>query len=180
VSTVVVAEKPSVARDLARVLGASSRGDGVLTGNGYVVTWAIGHLVGLEEPEGIDARWRRWSFDTLPMFPSRWPLRVFDSTRAQFEVVRRALSAKEVTDVICATDAGREGELIFRFIYEAAGCRSPVKRLWISSPTDGAIRDGRDKGFKAENRARAPASSPEFGPLPLHVTPRFFPASRNS
>ncbi|MDP3504670.1 MAG: DNA topoisomerase 3 [Myxococcales bacterium] len=144
-STVVVAEKPSVARDLARVLGASSRGDGVLTGNGYVVTWAIGHLVGLEEPEGIDARWRRWSFDTLPMFPSRWPLRVFDSTRAQFEVVRRALAAKDVTAVICATDAGREGELIFRFIYEAAGCRLPVKRLWISSLTDGAIRDGLSK-----------------------------------
>ncbi len=142
VSTVVVAEKPSVARDLARVLGATSRGEGVLSGNGYVVTWAIGHLVGLEEPEGIDARWRRWSFDTLPMFPSRWPLRVFDSTRAQFEVVRRALCAKDVTQVICATDAGREGELIFRFIYEAAGCRLPVKRLWISSLTDGAIRDG--------------------------------------
>ncbi|MBE2251387.1 MAG: DNA topoisomerase 3 [Myxococcus sp.] len=138
----MVAEKPSVARDLARVLGATARGDGVLTGNGHVVTWAIGHLVGLEEPEGVDPRWRRWSFDTLPMFPSRWPLRVFDSTRAQFEVVRRALTAKDVTHVICATDAGREGELIFRFIYEAAGCRLPVKRLWISSLTDGAIRDG--------------------------------------
>jgi DNA topoisomerase III len=141
----VLAEKPSVARDLARVLGASSRGDGVLTGNGYVVTWAIGHLVGLEEPEGVDTRWRRWSFDTLPMLPSRWPLRVFDSTRAQFEIVRRALSAKDVTNVICATDAGREGELIFRFIYEAAACRLPVKRLWISSLTDGAIRDGLSK-----------------------------------
>ena len=141
-SVVVVAEKPSVARDLARVLGATGRSDGALVGNGYVVTWAIGHLVGLEEPEGIDARWRRWSFDTLPMFPTQWPLRIFDTTRAQFELVRRALTAPDVTGVVCATDAGREGELIFRFIYEAAGCRRPVKRLWISSLTDGAIRDG--------------------------------------
>nr|MCU0696333.1 DNA topoisomerase 3 [Myxococcaceae bacterium] len=141
-SIVVVAEKPSVARDLARVLGAHTRGDGVLTGNGYVVTWAIGHLVGLAEPDGIDERWRRWSFDLLPMFPARWPLRVFEPTATQFEVVRRALTARDVTEVICATDAGREGELIFRFIAEAAGCRRPVKRLWISSLTDGAIREG--------------------------------------
>ncbi len=141
-SIVVVAEKPAVARDLARVLGATARGDGVLTGNGYVVTWAIGHLVGLEEPDGIDARWRRWSFDLLPMFPRRWPLRVFDQTAAQFAIVRRALTAPDVTEVICATDAGREGELIFRLIAEASGCRRPVKRLWISSLTDGAIRAG--------------------------------------
>ncbi|MER2565595.1 MAG: DNA topoisomerase 3 [Myxococcaceae bacterium] len=141
-SIVVVAEKPSVARDLARVLGANARGDGVLTGNGYVVTWAIGHLVGLEEPDGIDERWRRWSFDLLPMFPRRWPLRVFDKTAPQFGIVRRALTAPDVTEVICATDAGREGELIFRFIAEASGCRRPVRRLWISSLTDGAIRAG--------------------------------------
>ncbi len=141
-SIVVVAEKPSVARDLARVLGAHTRGNGLMSGNGYIVTWAIGHLVGLEEPEGIDARWKRWSFETLPMFPVKWPLRVFDPTRAQFDIVRRALTAADVTEVICATDAGREGELIFRFVYEAAGCRRPVRRLWISSLTDGAIRDG--------------------------------------
>jgi DNA topoisomerase III len=161
VSVVVVAEKPSVARDLARVLGATGRSDGALVGNGYVVTWAIGHLVGLEEPEGIDARWRRWSFDTLPMFPTQWPLRIFDTTRAQFELVRRALTAPDVTGVVCATDAGREGELIFRFIYEAAGCRRPVKRLWISSLTDGAIRDAapptrlrwsRRRGARSESR----------------------------
>ncbi|MFT3706330.1 MAG: DNA topoisomerase 3 [Archangium sp.] len=138
----VVAEKPSVARDLARVLGASARGDGFLHGNGYVVTWAIGHLVGLEEPEGIDAQWRRWSFDTLPMFPRAWPLRVFDGTRDQYGVVREVLNRRDVSGVVCATDAGREGELIFRFIYEAAGCQKPVKRLWISSLTDSAIRDG--------------------------------------
>jgi DNA topoisomerase-3 len=142
VTVAVVAEKPSVARDLARVLGATTRREGSLAGNGYVVTWAIGHLVGLEEPEGIDARWRRWSFETLPMFPGRWPLRVFEKTRDQFEAVRRVLTAPDVTEVVCATDAGREGELIFRFIAEAAGCQKPVKRLWISSLTDGAIREG--------------------------------------
>ena len=141
-SIVVVAEKPAVARDLARVLGATTRGNGTLSGNGYVVTWAIGHLVGLEEPEGIDARWRRWSFETLPMFPSKWPLRVFDGTKDQYEIVRRALTAPDVSEVVCATDAGREGELIFRFISEAAGCRKPVRRLWISSLTDSAIREG--------------------------------------
>ncbi len=141
-TVVVVAEKPSVARDLARVLGATSRGEGTISGNGYVITWAIGHLVGLAQPEGIRPEWKRWSRATLPMLPQEWPLQVLEGTRAQFAVVSKALTARDVTFVICATDAGREGELIFRFIYEAAGCRKPVKRLWISSLTDGAIRDG--------------------------------------
>jgi DNA topoisomerase III len=138
----VVAEKPSVGRDLANALGATRRGDGTLSGNGYVVTWAIGHLVGLAEPEGIRAEWKRWRREDLPMLPERWPLMVFDATRDQFEVVKRVLNAPDVTSVICATDAGREGELIFRLIYEAAGCRRPVSRLWISSLTESAIRDG--------------------------------------
>lgn len=138
----VVAEKPSVGRDLANVLGATRRGDGTLSGNGYVVTWAIGHLVGLAEPEGVRAEWKRWRREDLPMLPERWPLTVFESTRDQFEVVRRVLNAPDVESVICATDAGREGELIFRFIYEAAKCRRPVQRLWISSLTEGAIREG--------------------------------------
>jgi DNA topoisomerase-3 len=138
----VVAEKPSVGRDLAQVLGATRRGDGTLSGNGYVVTWAIGHLVGLAEPEGIHAEWKRWRREDLPMLPERWPLTVFDATRDQFEVVRRVLNAPDVASVICATDAGREGELIFRFIYEAARCTRPVSRLWISSLTESAIREG--------------------------------------
>ncbi|MEO8178599.1 MAG: DNA topoisomerase 3 [Deltaproteobacteria bacterium] len=138
----VVAEKPSVGRDLANVLGAAQRGAGTLSGNGYVVTWAIGHLVGLAEPDGIKPEWRRWRRDDLPLLPERWPLTVFETTRDQFEVVRRVLNAPDVDSVICATDAGREGELIFRFIYEAAGCRRPVSRLWISSLTESAIRDG--------------------------------------
>jgi DNA topoisomerase-3 len=138
----VVAEKPSVGRDLAQVLGATRRGDGTLSGNGYVVTWAIGHLVGLAEPEGIRPEWRRWRREDLPMLPQRWPLTIFDATRDQFEVVRRVLQAPDVDSVICATDAGREGELIFRLIYQAAGCSRPVKRLWISSLTESAIREG--------------------------------------
>src|SRR4051812_28029190 len=138
----VVAEKPSVGRDLANALGATRRGEGTLSGNGYVVTWAIGHLVGLAEPEGIHPEWKRWRRDDLPLLPERWPLTVFESTRAQFEIVRRVLNAPDVESVICATDAGREGELIFRFIYEAAKCRRPVSRLWISSLTESAIREG--------------------------------------
>jgi DNA topoisomerase-3 len=138
----VVAEKPSVGRELAHALGATRRGDGTLSGNGYIVTWAIGHLVGLAEPEGIHPEWRRWRRSDLPLLPERWPLVVFDATRDQFEVVRRTLTAPDVDSVICATDAGREGELIFRLIYEAAGCRRPVRRLWISSLTEGAIREG--------------------------------------
>ncbi|MEI9950291.1 MAG: DNA topoisomerase 3 [Pseudomonadota bacterium] len=138
----VVAEKPSVGRDLAQVLGATRRAEGTLSGNGYVVTWAIGHLVGLAEPEGIHPEWKRWRREDLPMLPERWPLNVFAATRPQFEVVRKVINAPDVQSVICATDAGREGELIFRLIYEAAGCRRPVQRLWISSLTESAIREG--------------------------------------
>src|SRR5450432_1432113 len=141
-SIAVVAEKPSVGRDLANALGATRRGDGTLSGNGYVVTWAIGHLVGLAEPEGIRPEWKRWRREDLPMLPKRWPLAVFEATRPQFEVVRRVLNAPDVESVICATDAGREGELIFRLIYEAAGCLRPVSRLWISSLTESAMREG--------------------------------------
>jgi len=141
----VVAEKPSVARDIARVLGANERGDGCLRGGGYVVTWAIGHLVALAQPHEIRPEWRAWRQSLLPMLPERWPLVVYDKTRSQFEIVRRILGANDVERVICATDAGREGELIFRYIAEAAGAdvaRKPVERLWISSLTPDAIRTG--------------------------------------
>jgi DNA topoisomerase-3 len=139
---VVVAEKPSVARDLAKVLGANARGDGYLHGNSWVVTWAIGHLVALPQPHEIEATWKSWRWDALPMLPRRWPLSVLDGTKDQFAVVKGAINAPDVEDVVCATDAGREGELIFRFIYEAARCKKPVKRLWISSLTAEAIKQG--------------------------------------
>ncbi len=138
----VVAEKPSVARDIARVLGASQKGKGILSGSGYVVTWAIGHLVTLPQPHEIEAAWKGWRRDTLPMLPQRWPLQVSHRTREQFRAVKKTICAADVEQVICATDAGREGELIFRYIYEAARCRKPVQRLWISSLTPTAIRRG--------------------------------------
>ena len=138
----VVAEKPSVARDIARVLGAEQRGDGLLRGPGWVITWAIGHLAALAEPHQIRAEWRAWRQTLLPMIPERWPLVVYEKTRAQFEVVKRVLHDPDVERVVCATDAGREGELIFRYICEAAGAAKPVTRLWISSLTPEAIRAG--------------------------------------
>ncbi len=141
-SIAVVAEKPSVARDIAKVLGARQRGEGFLHGNGYVVTWAVGHLVRLAEPHEIDPAWKRWRRELLPLLPERWPLVVGEQTRDQFEAVRRILNDEAIERVICATDAGREGELIFRYLYEAAGCRKPFSRLWISSLTPDAIRQG--------------------------------------
>ncbi len=140
----VLAEKPSVARDIARVLGASARGDGYLHGNGYVVTWAVGHLASLAQPHEIRPEWKAWRRDLLPILPSSWPLVVYEKTKDQFETVRRILCSPRIASVVCATDAGREGELIFRYIYEAAGCDKPVDRLWISSLTPEAIRKGLD------------------------------------
>ena len=141
-SVAVVAEKPSVARDIARVLNATKRGDGYLHGDGYIVTWAIGHLVALAQPHEINPQWRSWRRELLPMLPESWPLVVGEKTKDQFEVVQKILSSPKVGAVVCATDAGREGELIFRYIYEAVGCDKPVQRLWISSLTPEAIRDG--------------------------------------
>lgn len=141
-SVAVLAEKPSVARDIARVLGATKQGQGYLHGNGYVVTWAIGHLVALAQPHEIQPEWKHWRRDLLPMLPREWPLVVYEKTKDQFEVVRKILNSPKVANLVCATDAGREGELIFRYIYEAAGCQKPFSRLWISSLTPDAIRKG--------------------------------------
>ncbi|MEO8591802.1 MAG: DNA topoisomerase 3 [Candidatus Solibacter sp.] len=143
-SVAVLAEKPSVARDVARVLGANSKGQGYLYGNGYVVTWAVGHLAALAQPHEIQAAWKSWRRDLLPMLPQEWPLVVYEKTKDQFDVVKQILNSPKVGSIVCATDAGREGELIFRYIYEAAQCRKPVSRLWISSLTPEAIRRGFD------------------------------------
>jgi DNA topoisomerase-3 len=138
----VLAEKPSVGRDIARVLGATSKGDGYLHGNGYVVAWAIGHLVALAQPHEMNPEWRHWRRDLLPILPKHWPLVVYQKTKDQFEVVRKILRSPRISRLVCATDAGREGELIFRYIYEAVQCDKPVSRLWISSLTPDAIRKG--------------------------------------
>ena len=142
--TLVVAEKPSVARDIARVIGAKERGENCLIGNGYVVTWALGHLVTLKEPQELDERYARWRAQDLPILPARMETKVIPKTRKQFTAVKRLMNDKETQDIVCATDSGREGELIFRYIYEQAGCKKPVRRLWISSMTDEAIRAGFD------------------------------------
>lgn len=142
--TLIVAEKPSVGRDIARVLGARERGSGCIVGDDCVVTWAIGHLVTLCNPEELDERYKKWSFDTLPILPAQMKQKVIYRTRFQYGVVRNWMNSDEIDRIVCATDAGREGELIFRRIYEQAGCRKPVSRLWISSMTDQAIRQGFD------------------------------------
>ncbi|MDA8019214.1 MAG: DNA topoisomerase 3 [Thermoanaerobaculia bacterium] len=141
-TTAVVAEKPSVARDIARVLGATRRMEGCLYNSEWVVTWALGHLVGLASPQEMNPRWASWRAEELPMLPERWPLTVREQQKHQFDLVRRILGSPKVTRVVCATDAGREGELIFRYIYEATGCTKPVQRLWISSLTPSSIRRG--------------------------------------
>ena len=140
--TLVVAEKPSVGRDIARVLGVTGRGTGCLTGKDYTVTWAVGHLVSLKEPGEVDERYRKWSMACLPMLPEKIPLKVLPATKDQFEVVKKLMNDAETEKIVCATDSGREGELIFRSVYELAGCQKPMKRLWISSMEDSAIREG--------------------------------------
>ena len=142
--TLVLAEKPSVARDIARVLGARDKGENCLIGKDYVVTWALGHLVTLKEPQELDDRYTRWKKEDLPILPARMETKVIKKTKSQFLAVKKLMNDKETGDIICATDSGREGELIFRYIYEQAGCRKLVRRLWISSMTDEAIRAGFD------------------------------------
>lgn len=139
---VVVAEKPSVARDLARVLGATTRRDGYIEGPGLRITWCFGHMVELEEPAHYDPAWKRWSLDTLPMLPSPFAVRARKGARDQLKVLRTLMRDRAVETVVNACDAGREGELIFRWVYEITGCRADVQRLWISSLTDDAIRRG--------------------------------------
>ncbi len=138
----IIAEKPSVARDLARVLGLGGKGDGFLQGDGVTVTWCIGHLLEFEDPAHYDPAWKRWALDTLPMVPSHFALRVREGVEDQAKVVRKLLRDKALREVINACDAGREGELIFRQIYEFSECTRPVQRLWVSSLTDEAVRLG--------------------------------------
>ncbi|MBQ4640138.1 MAG: DNA topoisomerase III [Clostridia bacterium] len=139
---VVVAEKPSVGRDIARVLKCREKGEGFIKGDAYTVTWAVGHLVTLCEPDEIDEKYKKWRMEDLPILPEHIPTKVIGKTKSQFSVVKKLINAPETEKVICATDAGREGELIFRYIYHQAKCKKPVDRLWISSMTDEAINEG--------------------------------------
>lgn len=140
--SLVIAEKPSVARDIARVLHCSQKGNGCLEGKDYVVTWALGHLVTLADPEEYDKKYMKWEMNTLPMMPDHMKLVVIRQTGKQYNAVKTQLFRKDIGDIIIATDAGREGELVARWILDKSGCRKPIRRLWISSVTDKAIKDG--------------------------------------
>ena len=141
----VLAEKPSVAMSLSKVIGADQRGDGYMEGNGYLVSWCVGHLVELSQPEAYDEKYAKWKYDDLPILPGHWQYQVSASTKKQFGILKKLMQRKDVESLICATDAGREGELIFRLVYHQCGCKKPVERLWISSMEDSAIREGFQK-----------------------------------
>ena len=138
----VIAEKPSVAQSIAKVLGATSRKDGYMEGGNYIVSWCFGHLVELADASSYDERYAKWRYDDLPIVPESWMFEVTKDKAQQFKMLSALMKDKRVTELVCATDAGREGELIFRLVYDKAGCTKPFKRLWISSLEDSAIREG--------------------------------------
>ena len=138
----VIAEKPSVAQTIAAVLGAKEKKDGFLTGSGYIVSWCVGHLVGLSEADAYGEQYKKWSYDSLPILPQEWKYTVASDKEKQFKTLKELMHRADVSEVVNACDAGREGELIFRFVYEVAGCRKPTRRLWISSMEEAAIKEG--------------------------------------
>lgn len=145
-SKLIIAEKPSVARAICPVVGASSKKNGYVEGNGYIVSWCFGHLVGLQLPNGYGGTWaEKWSFNNLPMIPEKWKFIISEGAANQFNILKKLLNDNSVDEVICATDADREGECIFRYVYNLSGSRKPVKRLWVSSLEESAIQDGLKK-----------------------------------
>ena len=140
--SIVLAEKPSVARDIARVLKCNKKGNGFLEGEKYIVTWALGHLVTLADPEVYDDKYKTWKLEDLPMLPDRLKTMVIKQTGKQYNAVRSQLIRNDVNEIIIATDAGREGELVARWIIDKVRSNKPIKRLWISSVTDKAIKEG--------------------------------------
>ncbi|HGT1699550.1 TPA: DNA topoisomerase 3 [Clostridioides difficile] len=140
--TLVIAEKPSVAQTIAAVLGAKEKKDGFITGNGYIVSWCVGHLVQLSEAAAYGEQYKKWSYDSLPILPQEWQYTVAADKGKQFKTLKELMHRGDVSEVVNACDAGREGELIFRFVYDVAGCKKPMRRLWISSMEDDAIRRG--------------------------------------
>lgn len=138
----VIAEKPSVARSIANVIGAYKRENGYLEGSGYIVSWCVGHLVELAAPQDYEEKYAKWRIEDLPIVPDGWRFNVTSGAKEQFQVLKKLMERKDVTELVNACDAGREGELIFRLVYHQAGCKKPFKRLWISSMEDSAIRDG--------------------------------------
>lgn len=138
----VIAEKPSVAQSIAKVIGATNREDGYLEGNGYIVSWCVGHLVELSAPECYDEKYEKWRYADLPILPTEWKYQISEATKKQFKILKDLMKRDDVESLVESTDAGREGELIFRLVYDQAGCTKPYERLWISSMEDKAIEDG--------------------------------------
>ena len=138
----VIAEKPSVAKSIADVLGADSRQDGYFEGNDYLVSWCVGHLIELAQPESYGEKWKKWTYESLPVNPLHFQYEIKEDTKEQYYVLYELMHDMRVSEVVCATDAGREGELIFRLVYDMAKCEKPMKRLWISSMEESAIREG--------------------------------------
>lgn len=138
----IITEKPSVARDIARVLKVTAKKEGMIEGNGMLITWALGHLIEFAQPDEYGQEYEKWDMGMLPIIPDAFKTKPIERSKSQYNIVKDLLQRKDVTEVICATDAGREGELIFRLVYEDANCTAPIKRLWISSQTDSAITDG--------------------------------------
>ncbi len=138
----IITEKPSVARDIAKVLNIRMRKDGYMEGEDYVITWAVGHLVTLYEPQDYDASLKRWSYQSLPIIPESIKIKPYPQTKKQLSIIQKLCDRKDVDSLICATDSGREGELIFRYIYDYVQSTKPFSRLWISSMTDEAIKEG--------------------------------------
>ena len=140
----VIAEKPSVAQSIAAALGVKEKKDGYIEGGSYLISWCVGHLVQLAEAAAYGEQYRKWSYDSLPILPQNWQYTVAADKGKQFKILKELMHRADVSEVVNACDAGREGELIFRFVYEVAGCKKPMRRLWISSMEDAAIRSGFD------------------------------------
>ena len=138
----IISEKPSVGAAIAATLGASGRKNRYIEGNGIIVSWCIGHLVGLAEAGSYNEQYKKWRYDDLPILPEEWQYTLSPGKTEQFAVLQNLMKRTDVTEIVNACDAGREGELIFRLVYEMAGCTKPISRLWISSMEDTAIRDG--------------------------------------
>ena len=138
----MITEKPSVAKSISDVVGATKKRDGYFEGNKYLVSWCVGHLIELAPPESYEMKWRKWTYESLPIIPKEWSYQVKQQTKKQYDIIVNLLRDARVTEVICATDAGREGELIFRLVYNMAQCKKPRKRLWISSMEETAIQEG--------------------------------------
>ena len=141
----VISEKPSVAMSISKILKATNKRDGYYEGNGYRVSWCVGHLIQMANPSSYDEKYAKWKLEDLPIIPSKYKYEVSKATKKQFDILKKLMNEQDTDIVINACDAGREGELIFRLVYEQAKCKKKVKRLWISSMEDSAIRDGFDK-----------------------------------